>query len=85
MSDGLDACLQFTITAGLLSKAIEFLNAAESLEDDKPNAIGDLFVDAGIAASDVLCCVQLGIHSSSGSHNEAANLLRKADKGSEGI
>ena len=71
------------ITAGRLSKAIEFLDAAESLGDDKPNAAGDLFVDAGIAASDVLCCVRLGIHSCSGSHNEAATLLSKADKGSE--
>lgn len=71
------------ITAGRLSKAVEFLDAAESLDDDKPNAAGDLFVDAGIAASDVLCCIRLGIHSSSGSHNEAANLLGKADKRSE--
>jgi hypothetical protein len=71
------------VTAGRLSEAIEFLDAAESLEDDKPNAAGDLFVDAGIAASDVLCCVRLGIHSSGGSHAEAANLLSKADKGSE--
>ena len=39
------------ITAGRLAKAIEFLDAAGSLEDDKPNAAGDLFVDAGIAAS----------------------------------
>ena len=57
------------VTAGRLSKAIEFLDAAESLEESKPNAAGDLFVDAGIAASDVLCCIRLGIHSSSGSHN----------------
>jgi hypothetical protein len=71
------------VTAGRLSKAVEFFDAAESLEDDKPNAAGDLFVNAGIAASDVICCVRLGIHSSSGNHNEAANLLEKADKGSE--
>ena len=37
------------ITAGRLSKAIEFLGAAESLDDDKPNAAGDLFVDAEAA------------------------------------
>ena len=59
------------------------MDAAESLDDDKPNVAGDLFVDAGIATSDVLCSIRLGIHSSSGSHTEAANLLGKADKGSE--
>ena len=48
-----------------------------------PNAAGDLFVDAGIAASDVLCCVRLGVHSASGTHSEAANSAGKADKGSE--
>ena len=42
-----------------------------------PNAAGDLLVDAGIAASDVLCCVRLGIHSSSGSQTRAANFLSR--------
>ena len=54
------------ITAGRLSKAVEFFDAAEHLEDDMPNAAGDLFVDAGVAASDVICCVRLGTHSNSG-------------------
>jgi hypothetical protein len=66
-----------------LSKAVEFFDAAASLEDDSPNAAGDLFVDAGIAASDVICCVRLGVHSSSGNHSEAVTLLATADKGSE--
>ena len=70
------------VTAGRMSKAIEFFDAAEYLEDDKPNAAGDLFVDAGIAASDVICCVRLGVHSSSGAHSEAVALLETADKGS---
>ena len=39
------------VTAGRLSKAVEFYDAAEHLEDNMPNAAGDLFVDAGIAAS----------------------------------
>lgn len=39
------------VTAGRLSKAVEFFDAAEHLEDEMPNAAGDLFVDAGIAAS----------------------------------
>ncbi len=71
------------VTAGRLSKAIEFFDAAEHLESDMPNAAGDLFVDAGIAASDVICCVRLGVHSSTGTHSDAVTLLQTADKGSE--
>jgi hypothetical protein len=71
------------VTEGRLSKAVEFLDAAELVEDGMPNAAGDLFVDAGIAASDVICCVRLGVHSSSGMHSEAVTLLATADKGSE--
>lgn len=70
------------VTAGRLSKAVEFFDAAEHLEHDMPNAAGDLFVNAGIAASDVICCVRLGVHSSSGTHSEAVTLLEAADKGS---
>lgn len=70
------------VAAGRLSKAIEFLSAAEHLEDEMTNAAGDLFVDAGIAAADVICCVRLGVHSSSGNHSEAVALLEQADKGS---
>jgi hypothetical protein len=70
------------VTAGRLSKAVEFFDAAEHLQDDMPNVAGDLFVDAGIAASDVLCCVRLGKHSSSPTHSEAVTLLETADKGS---
>lgn len=47
-----------------------------------PTAV-DLYVDAGIAASDVLCCVRLGVHSNTGNHNEAVALLKRADSGSE--
>ncbi len=71
------------VTAGRLSKAIEFFDAAEYVEDEMPNAAGDLFVDAGIAASDVICCVRLGVHSSSGAHSEAVTLLATAQRGFE--
>ena len=71
------------VTAGRLSKAVEFFDAAEHLEDGMPNAAGDLFVDAGIAASDVICCVRLGVHSSSSTHSEAVTLLETAAKGYE--
>ena len=42
-----------------------------------------LYVDAGIAASDVICCVRLGVHSNTGDHSEAVALLKRADSGSE--
>jgi hypothetical protein len=44
-----------------------------------PNAAGDLYVDAGIAASDVICCV----HSNTGNHSEAIALLKRAGSGFE--
>lgn len=71
------------VTAGRMSKAIEFFDSAEHLGEEMPNASGDLYVDAGIAASDVLCCVRLGVHSNTSNHAEAIALLRKADSGSE--
>lgn len=71
------------VTAGRLSKAIEFFDSAEHLGDEMLNAAGGLYVDAGIAASDVLCCVRLGVHSNTGNHSEAVALLKKADSGSE--
>ena len=70
------------VIAGRLAKAVEFFDAAVHLEADMPNAAGDLLVDAGIAASDVICCVRLGVHSSSSTHSEAVSLLERADKGS---
>lgn len=48
-----------------------------------PTPLGTLYVDAGIAASDVICCVRLGVHSNTGNHAEAAALLKRADSGSE--
>lgn len=71
------------VTSGRLAKANEFFGAAEYLEDDMPSAAGDLYVNAGIAAADVICCVRLGMHSNTGNHNEALTFLRKADSGSE--
>jgi hypothetical protein len=72
------------VIAGRRAKAIEFLGAGETvLEFDATatSAAGDLFVDAGIAASDVVCCVRLGKHSKSDNHSEATALLAQADKG----
>ena len=71
------------ITAGRMSKANEFFDAADHLGEEMPNAAGDLYIDAGIAAADVLCCVRLGVHSNTGNHSEAVALLERADSGSE--
>ncbi|MGW5572974.1 hypothetical protein ACWEVD_17390 [Nocardia thailandica] len=71
------------VTTGRMSKANEFFDAAALLGVEMPNAAGDLYVDAGIAASDVICCVRLGVHSNTGNHGEAVALLGRADKGSE--
>jgi hypothetical protein len=71
------------VTAGRMSKANEFYEAAEYLGDGMPNAAGDLYVDAGIAASDVICCVRLGVHSNTGTHSEAIVLLKRAGSGFE--
>lgn len=71
------------VTAGRMSKANEFFAAAERLGEERPNAAGDLYVDAGIAASDVICCIRLGVHSNTGSHSEAVAMLKRADSGSE--
>ncbi len=71
------------VAAGRMAKAIEFFDAAEYLADDMPNAAGDLLVNAGIAASDVICCIRLGVHSNTGTHGDAVALLVQADKGAE--
>ena len=71
------------VTAGRMSKANEFFAAAERLGEEMPNAAGDLYVDAGIAASDDICCIRLGVHSNTGSHSEAVAMLKRADGGSE--
>ena len=38
-------------------------------------------VHAGIAAADVICCAQLGVHASGENHNDAVGLLAKVDMG----
>lgn len=64
---------------GRMKKATEFFDAAVVLDDDAPNASVDLYVDAGIAAADVICCNRLGEHASGENHAEAVSLLNKAE------
>lgn len=66
------------IQAGRLRKATQFHDAAVVV-DDAPDAAVNLFVLAGIAAADVICCSRLGVHATGESHNEAIALLKKAE------
>ncbi|GAA1469937.1 hypothetical protein [Microbacterium thalassium] len=67
--------------AGRQARAEEFWQSAEDLRelDDGSNAVLSLYVLAGIAASDVVCCARLGEYSKSENHADAIGLLRRAD------
>lgn len=69
------------VIAGRLAKAEEFFDNADLLAGDehRRNAAASLFVDAGIAAADVLCCKRLGEHAQGPDHNDAVMLLRRVD------
>lgn len=74
-------CTPRTIT-GRLAKAEEFLADAELLasDPDRRNSAAGLYVDAGIAASDVICCRTLGEHAHGQDHNHAIRLLARVDR-----
>jgi hypothetical protein len=48
-------------------------------EGAAPEAFVTLCVQAGIAASDAICCARLGQHMQGQDHNEAVGLLSQAD------
>lgn len=67
--------------AGRLEQAEGFWRSAEDLyelDGDQRNSIVSLYVLAGIAASDVICCARLGERSSSENHTDAVAVLRRA-------
>lgn len=72
------------IMRGRLRKAEQFIESAGLVLDDRPDAVSDAYVTlcvhAGIAASDVICCVRLGEHAQGESHADAVALLRTADE-----
>lgn len=75
------------VTDGRLRKAEQFWEAAEitrELADDEAE-VGDAYVTlcvhAGVAASDVICCVALGEHASGEDHTEALALIAKVRPG----
>ena len=73
------------VRRGRLRKAIEFLDAAILVADRPdgeaaaPDAFVTLCIQAGIAASDVICCARLGQHAQGQDHNEAVTLLAEAN------
>ena len=73
------------IRRGRLRKSAQFLDAAGLIAEiaDEESEIADVYVtlcvNAGIAASDVICCARLGQYPQGEDHNEAVELLSKAD------
>lgn len=66
---------------GRLEQALGFWRSAEdlrTLDEGQRNSIVSLYVLAGIAASDVICCARLGERSSSENHSDAVALLKRA-------
>ncbi|GAA5204987.1 hypothetical protein [Microbacterium kyungheense] len=71
-----------TERAGRMQQAEGFWQDAEDLRElgeASPNSVVTLYVHAGIAAADVICCAKLGEYSNSANHNEAITLLQKGD------
>lgn len=70
----------FTEAAGLVEELVVVDDQAVT---DLGASLVTLWVNAGIAASDVICCVRLGRFHAGPDHQGATALLRSADKGSE--
>lgn len=70
-----------------MRKAEQFFEAAETIRElaDSEYELGDacvtLCVHAGIAASDVVCCVELKEHAQGDDHNQALALLASVKPG----
>lgn len=64
-----------------MRKAESFFEMAEvaALDEKHADAAAMLFVHAGIAAADVICCARLGEHAQGGSHLESVGLLASVD------
>lgn len=69
------------VREGRLRKARAFLEAGEAVQDPaRADAAVTLFVHAGIAAADVLCCAGLGDHPRGESHADAVALLARVSQ-----
>ena len=72
------------VREGRLRKGEGFLQAADDIglshhAGELRDAVVTLYVHAGIAASDVICCARLGKHSTGDNHAEAIALLKAAN------
>lgn len=68
--------------AGRIAQAEGFWNDAgdlHTLGGARPNTLVTLYVHAGIAAADAICCARPGEYSNSTNHSDAVALLRRAD------
>lgn len=76
-----------SVVAGRLAKARQFADVAHDVlaladeASDVADAFVTLAIHAGIAAADVICCVRLGRHARGEKHNDAVDLLARADPG----
>lgn len=83
---GRTTCCTPATIEGRKRKAEQFASAAEVVsalaedEADVADAWVTLLIHAAIAASDVICCTHLGVHSQSENHAEAQRLLGQVDK-----
>ncbi len=71
--------------AGRRQKMTQFAAAADFIldfADEVGDAYVTLCVHAGIAAADVICCTRLGEIAQGENHNEAVQLLTRADPSS---
>jgi len=75
------------VVEGRLRKAEQFWEAAEITREfaDDEAEVGDAYVTlcvhAGVAASDVICCLTLGEHASGEDHTEALTLIANVRPG----
>jgi len=74
------------VSQGRLRKAQSFMDAANFIhefanqDEEVDDAYVTLCVHAGIAASDVICCINLGEHAKGESHSDAVDLLKRVDQ-----
>jgi hypothetical protein len=71
-------CTAVTAT-GRLARAAEFFESAEDMRQRHPeraNSWVSVYILAGIAAADVICCRALGRHAQGDNHADAVALLR---------
>lgn len=64
-----------------LARAREFWRAAETLREleESPNPVASIYVLAGIAAADAICCRRLGEYSRSDNHADAVDLIKRVE------